>query len=436
VGAKLLSGIGRLLRRVGVLFAVTMVMWPAASFAQSTSKPSAKPAERSACTPEKKDEKDKKDKDKKDKESKDTTPAWKRFAVGQTCVEVSGTLSGSYENVLNTTGRLPLPIRPGFASAKAPRVGTITFTPRFDTKTQTGLGELTTGLGMSVTYTSNPSNTQYTIDDATVSLAGVTVGYTYSVIGFWDGDFQFSANAPSRTVGVARYERTIGKLGKFTLSLETGVPTVPPASNLVMAIYPDDPVLAGRWNRDFGFATVDLAGMFHQQNFDPSNPRVPRLPGQPSHAFGWALNLGANIPIKGFGKDDVVSLQATAAENASGYLGTAVDFSTMASFLPAAIENKGWSAVASLHHGWSERWASNAFVSWLDLNFYLPAAKPSIRTARFGANLIWKVTKDFRVGAEVGFVDLSVHKNGTVSFFSDGFGGHQWTSFLFAEYSF
>ena len=202
-------------------------------------------------------------------------------------------------------------------------VRSFTYEPTFATSTPTALGDLETSLDVSVVRSSDDTNLKATLSEGTVALAGVTVGYTDSVMNFWDGDFQSSANVPSRTVGVVRYEHEISENSKLGLSLETGVPTSSPSDKLFAPIYPDDPVLAARWLYETDPLTVQFSGMVHRLKYGgDSGTRFPRLVRQSGSADGWAATAGATVAVPFIGDDDEASGQATYAVNASPYLGT------------------------------------------------------------------------------------------------------------------
>ena len=88
-------------------------------------------------------------------------------------------------------------------------------------------------------------------------------------------------------------------------------------------------------------------------------------------------------------------MQATYAVNASPYLGTAADLSSLASTIPVLVTTEGWSIVGSYHHVWSEHWESNVMASYLALDTSTRSASipPSARGAT-PANLIWKPVDD------------------------------------------
>ncbi len=143
---------------------------------------------------------------------------------GDTCVEFTNTLNAVYQNLMRSSGSLPAPPRRGTASTNNPRVTTFTYSrasppPR---PRRSATSRPRSSFRSSTAATTGAVVT--TLSEGTAALAGATVGYTDSVMNFWDGsDFQFSATAPSRTVGVVRYEHEIFENSKLGLSLESGV---------------------------------------------------------------------------------------------------------------------------------------------------------------------------------------------------------------------
>lgn len=362
---------------------------------------------------------------------------WQKFKVHDTCVEFTNTLSSVYQHVMSTNGSPPVPAHRGAASSSNPNVTTVTYSPELDTTTPTAVGDFKTTFGLSVAYSSDDGNIVTTLSEGTAALAGATVGYTDSVMNFWDGsDFQFSATAPSRTVGVVRYEHEIFENSKLGLSLESGVPTSSTSSTEFAPIYTDDPVLAGRWLYATDPLTLDFSAMVHQLKYGGSSGKaIPALVNKSGSVTGWAVTAGGTIALPFLSDDDNVSMQATYAVNASPYLGTNTDLSTLASVLPFKVDTRGWSAVASYHHAWSDQWESNVFVSYLALDIVLPRASPAVHATRLAANVKWSPVDYFSIGAEVGYVDARIDLNGTAGILS-GAGGEQLTGYLFTEFDF
>ncbi len=362
---------------------------------------------------------------------------WQQFKAGDTCVEFTNTLTAVYQSVMRSSDSLPAPLSRGIASRNNPRITTFTYEPSLDTTTPTGVGDFKTTLNLSIKYSSDDSSLATTLSDGTAALAGATVGYTDSVMNFWDGDdFQSSATAPSRTVGVVRYEYEIYENSKLGLSLESGVPTSRASSTEFAPIHTEDPVLAARWLYETDPLTLDLAAMVHQLKYGGSSGTlIPALVNRSGSTSGWAVTAGATIAVPFIGDDDNVSMQATYAVNASPYLGTNADLSTIASVIPFRADTRGWSAVVSYHRVWSDQWESNVFVSRLVLDIGIPGASPAVRSTRLAANVKWSPVDYFSIGAELGYLDARIDLNGTAGI-SSGASGEQLTGYLFAELDF
>lgn len=381
----------------------------------------------------------------------DPKPAWKQFALAGACIEISGSANFIYQKVMDQTGgRIPaLTSRRGAflrsfaqgsgssAASEPSYLNTGNVSGRIDTTRKTAFGDLTTGFEVKYEKTSNDGgNGTLTLIEGIASLAGVSVGYTDSLMNFWDGDFQFSATSPKRTVGVVHYDRKIADTWSFTLAAETGVPTAPSSGNTFMPIFWDDPVLAARLRTETDDLTLQVAGMLHQLKESVRSPvLLPFRSGSEARVWGWAATLGLTQELPKMSDGSEFSLQATYAVNASPYLGTAVDLSTLASLAPAGAETRGWSVVASVHHVWSARWESNVMASHLSLDITLPLATPKIDSTRLAANLVWKPADGWKLGGEIGWLDIRLDPHGTVGLLR-GTGGQALVGYLFATWEF
>ena len=367
---------------------------------------------------------------------KDDPPTfvWQKFKSGDTCVEFTNTLTAVYQRLLRSSGRLAEPSRRNTVSASNPESKTLTYETSLKTTTPTGLGDLATSFGIKLERSAGDTYVYTTLNEGTVSLAGVTAGYADSAMNFWSGDFQFNAAAASRTVGVARYEYEVIPDGKIGLSLETGVPTSQTNSRLFAPVYPKDPVVALRWLYETDPLSVQLAAMTHRAKVEPER-QIPGVAGRPDHFSGWAATAGATVALPMIHEDDEISGQATYAANASSYLGTKSDLSTLANTLPFSVETRGWSAVASYHRQWSDQWESNVFVSRLELDITTPLGDPRLRSTRYAGNLIFKPRDDIKIGGELGLLDVWIENRGLLGVVR-GASGRGLTGYLFVAADF
>jgi hypothetical protein len=366
-------------------------------------------------------------------------PAWKQFAIGKTCVELSGTVSLIYQKLMNTTGsRVPaLSTRQGVVTGDANFVNTGDFNFRVDTTRKTSLGDFTTGIEVQYERISGDSgNNAFTLIEGVVSWAGATVGYTDSLMDFWSGDFQFSATSPDRTIGLFSYEHKLSDTWKWAVSLETGVPTTQDDASAFMPIYPDDPVLATRLRYVTDELTLHGSGMIHELKGDGSqSPLVRRRHASAGGELGWAASFGLTQSLPKISKGSEFSMQATYAVNASAYLGTTADLSSLVSFAPVDAVSRGWSVVGSYHHVFSQHWEANIMASRLSLELTLPFMAPTIDTTRYAANLIWKPKDNLEIGGELGLLDATLQPNGTAGLLSGG-SGSSLVGYLFLTWTF
>ncbi|HKY87004.1 MAG TPA: hypothetical protein VJL90_09610 [Pseudorhodoplanes sp.] len=368
-------------------------------------------------------------------------PGWKRFAWEEACVEISGELTAIYQKQKASASRIPLISSRQGTVTNASELTTLNPSIDINTTRQTALGELKTTFSVEYNKTTTDGNNGLnTLSDATVSWAGIKAGYTDTQMYFWDGDFQFSATAPNRTVGLAGYEFKLGENWTFTLAYETGLPMTQVSGNKFVTVFPDDPVGSARLYYDADDVQFQLAGLVHEARIDGTHPLLTLL-GRPTQfkELGWAATVGLTTPVKwGQGGQDgnAFSMQATYAVNASPYLGTAADLSSLASTIPVLVTTEGWSIVGSYHHVWSEHWESNVFASYLALDLSARHFHPTIRTRRYAGNLIWKPVDDtFKIGGEVGYVESEIDPGGPLGLLR-GVSGKGVIGYLFATWSF
>ncbi len=409
--------------RIAGAAALAVVLWSGAAAAQSTPKP---PSWSDVCAA-----------DDDDDDAAKPAPLWKRFAFEGACVELSGSIGATYQKQKAKAGIVSaLTTRKGSVSG-ASEVKTTTMDFQIDTRRKTGIGDLETSFAVKYEKTSSdPGNGSATLTEGSLKWAGVRAGYTDSQMNFWDGDFQFSASAPQRTIGLAGYEFTLNDDWSLTLAYETGLPTTQASSVKFVTVYPDDPAASARLAYEADDVSFQLAGLVHQLRIDGTHPLLTFLGRAAEHReLGWAVTAGLTAPGKLGAKGSEFSVQATRAVNASPYLGTAADLSSLASTIPVPVSTEGWSVVGSYHLVWSEQWESNVMASYLALDIALPRAHPSVRTRRYAANLIWKPVEDFKFGAEFGYVESEIETGGPFGLIK-GISGRALAGYLYATLEF
>jgi len=376
-----------------------------------------------------------------DDEDAASKPAWKRFALAGACVELSGEVSFIYQKLLDSKGdaipafatqrgpvfrpgRLPnlglgLFNQQGQSTGQPSYLNTADFSMRVDTTRKTAAGDLTTGFEVKYEKTSDDDgNGVVTLTEGILTWAGLTAGYTDSLMNFWNGDFQFSATAPQRTVAIAAYDFKLTESLKLTLAAETGVPTTRENPDAFAPISWDDPVAAARLSYETDDLTMQAAGMYHELTVGGGGTFLSRFGrSRQERLSGWAATFGLTKPLPKISDGSEFSMQATYAVNASSYLGTTGDLSSFAALLPVPGETRGWSMVGSYHHVWSEHWESNVMASHIELDITLPHLAPAAKSTRYAGNLIWKPTDSLKIGGELGWVDFTLKSNGAFGFF-------------------
>ncbi len=322
-----------------------------------------------------------------------------RFDLAGACARVTGSLDNTYQNDLAvniTDGTSNNPTSTYTATAKA----------NLDTSRKTSLGTLTTNTMLQWQKSTNDGtqNGNATVQSLYGSLAGVTVGYTNSLIDFWGGDFQFLATTSSESVGLVSYEHAILDNVKLAVAAESGLPSASQSAKGIQGLDTTSPDATARlrYYHDSG-ATLHLSGLLRRADF-------PATHASPAYSkTGWATNIGVSAPFRMFG-NDTFSVQFDYAVNAVQTLGTAADIRQAEQY--AIGPTRGWDIVASINHPWTATLESNAFVSYVAVDVDAPHAKPSARSTRLAANIYWRPIDHLRLGAEIGWVHAKINADG------------------------
>lgn len=369
-----------------------------------------------------------------DDEDDDNDKSGLKFNLWGACAEFSGSFTGSHQRQLfsEPKGFSGLLTRRG-TPASSSIVNTFTAQAGLETTRQTSLGELKT-VGRVTWSVDDDANLGIgSVSELYASLAGVTVGYSDSLMNFWSGDFSFNATVPIRTVGLVSYKLELSDATSVTVAVESGPPTTRSAVDGIQAVTTTNPVLTARWLYETDDLTLHMSGLLREARFDP-NALLP-LFDRPTTRTGHAVSFGATVPVKPLGEDDEFSMQATYAVDASPYLGTVQDLSQLSNTIRTTGPTVGWSIVGSLQHVWSEQWKSNLFASYLALDAELRRSRPTVRTKRAGANLQWLPVENLTFTAELGYVDTEFDADRAVGFFNGG-SGRALISYLTVESKF
>lgn len=344
------------------------------------------------------------------------------IGLGDTCAKVTAGISASYQQAKQSAGVPRFVNRNGTVSQSSVS-RSITASSGLEVTRQTSLGLFKSTVG---------GEWSKSTDDGTVSgsayftgwsvgLAGLTVGYAGTLMSFWEGSFLTSASSPSRSATSVVYEHRLDERNTLAAGVESGLPTSPNAQTNIWEFDFSSPVYALRWRREGEAFTTHVSGVVRRADFSGS-PLLPLLPDTSTTRTGWAGSFGMKIPTPFVADGDELSFQATYAVDASSYLGTTNDLAVYQSIVRSVGPTKGWSAVASFHHVWSEQFESNIFASYVSVKADLLRARPESQTLRSAVNLYWKPVKHLKFGVEFGYVEITIEPNGNVGYFNGNSG--------------
>ncbi len=352
----------------------------------------------------------------------DNADSGRYFAVGDNCVKLNAGVSYSYQGTKQVAGVPRFVNRNGTVSQNT-MSQSVTANTGLEVARQTSLGEfkVTTGAEWSKSTDDGTTSGSAYFTGWSVGLDGLTVGYTGTLMSFWEGSFLTSASSPGRSATSIVYEHWLDDQNIVAAGVESSLPTTPNADTDIWSFDFSSPVYALRWRRQTDALTTHLSGVVRRADFSRS-PLLPFLPSTATTRTGWAVSAGMNIPTPFIADGDALSFQATYAVDASSYLGTTNDLVVYQSIVRSTGPTKGWSAVASYHHEWSEEFESNVFASFVSVEAELLAARPQSETFRSAVNLFWKPVERLKFGIEFGYVDIAIEPNGFAGYFNGNSG--------------
>jgi hypothetical protein len=324
----------------------------------------------------------------------------KFFRMGDSCLKVSGSIQVTGQ-MTNASGSL-------LSSGGSTQLLSASPDIRIETATPTRNGLFKTAFEVEWDPdTSSGIQSLPSSDEMTLSYMGYQVGYTDSLMNFWDGDFQFTASAPSLSTYLLSKEFALSDELKLAFAVEAGPPSSKGAGTWALPGTPPYYSMRLRYEHD------DWTWHFSAAAHEVEVSRTPAIAGSGHQIIGWASSVGVTIPFAFVAENDEASVQLVYALNSSVFLGTAGDKSALANLVPsgASLPNNGWSAVASYHHDWNDSLGTNIFVSHVALELEDALATPSVHMNRVGANLIYQITPNWQTGAELGLLNAQIDVN-------------------------
>jgi hypothetical protein len=345
-----------------------------------------------------------------------------RFDFAGACGKLTGSVSYTYQQARQTGARLPVFVNRNGTVTSASSSNTLSASMGLESVRKTAVGNFKTTFQAEWSKATGDETVMGSGDVSGWSvgldnkLGELTVGYTGSLISFWEGDFLTTANSPGRAANTIVYAREIAEHHTLSLGLESDLPTTPDQNTGIKSFEFNNPVYSLRWRYETDDVTGQAAGVVRHVDYSAS-PLLPLFAGTAAERTGWAGSLGLTLPAEFIHEDDEFSFQATYAVDAVSYLGLNNDLTVYQNQLRAAGPATGWSAVGSFHHVWSDEYESNIFASYITVKADLLAADPESKTFRSAINLFWKPKDKLKLGFELGVVDIDIDPHGVPGFF-------------------
>jgi hypothetical protein len=352
----------------------------------------------------------------------DNADSGRYFAVGDNCLKLNAGVSYSYQAAKQSAG-VPRVVNRNGTVTQNTVSQSATASTGLELARQTSLGEFKTTIGGEWSKSTDDGTTSGSayFTGWSVGLAGLTVGYNGTLMSFWEGSFLTSASSPGRSATSIVYEHPLDDTNSLAIGVESSLPTSPNADTDIWSFDFSSPVYALRWRRETDAFTTHVSGVVRRADFSRS-PLLPFLPNTATSRTGWAASFGMRVPVPFIAESDEINFQATYAVDASSYLGTTNDLVVYQSVVRSLGPTKGWSAVASYRHDWSDEFESNVFASYVAVKAEMLAARPQSGTFRTAVNLFWKPVDRLKFGIELGYVDIAISPNGFAGYFSGNSG--------------
>jgi hypothetical protein len=150
-----------------------------------------------------------------------------RFDLAGACAKLTGGISYTYQQASKTAAGLPVIVNPNGTLSNGTFSNSVSANIGLETRRQTNLGEFKTTVSAEWSKATGDGTQNGTADISgwSVGLGGATVGYTGSLMSFWEGDFISTANAPGRSANTVVYEHKFDQRNTVSAGLESNLPT-------------------------------------------------------------------------------------------------------------------------------------------------------------------------------------------------------------------
>ena len=185
-----------------------------------------------------------------------------RFDLAGACAKLTGGVSYTYQKAQKTASGLPVIVNKNGTVSAGSSSHSVSANIGLETTRQTRLGEFKTTVSAdwSKATDDGTSSGAGNVSGWSVGLGGLTVGYTGSLMSFWDGDFLSTASSPGRSANTIVYEYEVDDSNKISAGLESNLPTTPQADTGLKNFEFSEPVYTLRWRYEHRRADRSYVG--------------------------------------------------------------------------------------------------------------------------------------------------------------------------------
>ena len=279
----------------------------------------------------------------------------------------------------------------------------------FDSRTNTEYGLLRTYVAAWSTA-DNAGGSDFYLDEAFIQLGGFVAGRTASYFDFYTGDnwgaILDQGFSDYGETNLFAYTAQFGNGLSASLSVEApnkrGVITGPGILDYYGGVKVPDFVANVRI--DQGWGSAQLMGALHHA-YGINVPGLTSGKGK----LGWAIGAGATFNLPMIAPGDSVSIQASYAQGAIGYVSSAWadTFSDAAYTAAGGLRlSTAWGIGGGFTHFWTPAVSTSITASYNSLD--QAAGLPNIRDVNVQGNLVWRPVSGLSTGVELEYRNRNV----------------------------